>query len=121
MTQARLEFSRRDHPWILFIPLEKIGVTADDVIGVVSSGHVDHVAVVPMRGPFADRRRDQHIRIEHSQVEFLNAQPEVVGVEVTGSGDVSDWKIRIDAGYSHQSSSLPSDAVIRRRGADPRP
>src|SRR5207302_3284553 len=45
------------------------------------------------------------------QVEFLNTQPEVVGVEVTGSGDVSDRKVRIDAGYSHRSSSSRADAA----------
>lgn len=75
------------------------------------------VATDQLDGGLATRRS---VARHPPQVEFLNTQPEVVGVEVTGSSDVSDRKVRIDAGYSHGSSSSRTDAADRS-GRSPRP
>src|SRR5207248_10008477 len=68
------------------------------------------VASDELDGGLATRRS---VACHPTQVEFLNAQPEIVGVEVTGSGDVSDRKVRVDAGYSHRSSSSRTYAASR--------
>ena len=46
MAQSRLEFGLGDHRRTLFVPLEKVGITADDEVGVVGTGRADHVVVV---------------------------------------------------------------------------
>ena len=43
MTQSRLEVRRWDHRGILLVPLEKAGITADEVVDVVSARQVDNV------------------------------------------------------------------------------
>jgi len=47
-----------------------------------------------------------------AHIETLDAQPEVLGVEASGSFDVSDWKVRNNAGYLHLSSLTESNHGI---------
>src|SRR5207237_1250622 len=84
--------------------------------GVHQLGRRRGVASDELDGSLAARRS---VARDPPQVEFLNTQPEVVGVEVTGRGDVSDRKVRIDAGYSHRSSSSRTDAASTTAPADP--
>jgi hypothetical protein len=52
-----LAVRRRDHRRVLLAPLEKIGITADDEVGVVSPREMDHVVIVSVSGQLRARSR----------------------------------------------------------------
>jgi hypothetical protein len=50
LIQPCFEFGWWDHRRILFMPLEKVSVTADNEVGVVSACEVDHLIIVLVTG-----------------------------------------------------------------------
>ncbi len=60
LIQPCFEFGWWDHRRILFIPLEKVSVTADNEVGVVGASEVDHVVIVRVTGQRRSRGRIGH-------------------------------------------------------------
>ena len=60
LTQSHFKIGWWDHWRVLFLPLEKVGVTADNEVAPVGSCKVNHIVIVRVTGHRRSRSRIRH-------------------------------------------------------------